>query len=52
VKALEVQLTAEQTATLDKLTSPRLPFPIEFLRLTPSLHHGGTTVNGESAQQL
>jgi aryl-alcohol dehydrogenase-like predicted oxidoreductase len=50
VKALEVQLTAEHTATLDTLTTPQLPFPIEFLRMTPSLHAGGTTVNGEAPQ--
>jgi aryl-alcohol dehydrogenase-like predicted oxidoreductase len=50
VKSLEVQLTAEQTATLDKLTTPQFPFPIEFLRMAPSLHAGGTTVNGEASQ--
>jgi aryl-alcohol dehydrogenase-like predicted oxidoreductase len=50
VKALEVQLTAEHTATLDTLTTPQLPFPIEFLRMAPSIHAGGTTVNGEAPQ--
>ena len=47
VKSLDVQLTAEQTAALDVLTTPQLPFPLPFLRLAPSLHAGGTTVNGE-----
>ncbi|PMS30150.1 aryl-alcohol dehydrogenase-like predicted oxidoreductase [Trinickia symbiotica] len=50
LQALEVNLTAEQTATLDALTEPQLPFPIPFLRATPALHHGGTTVNGEPSQ--
>jgi aryl-alcohol dehydrogenase-like predicted oxidoreductase len=50
VQALEVQLTAEQTAALDALTTPQLPFPIEFLRQAPALHAGGTTVNGEPSQ--
>jgi hypothetical protein len=47
VKALDVQLTAEQTKTLDDLTTPQLPFPLPFLRMAPLLHAGGTTVNGE-----
>jgi aryl-alcohol dehydrogenase-like predicted oxidoreductase len=50
VKALDVRLTDEQTAALDELTTPQLPFPLPFLRITPSLHHGGTTVNGERAE--
>jgi aryl-alcohol dehydrogenase-like predicted oxidoreductase len=50
VKALEVRLTAEQTAALDALTAPQLPFPAAFLRMAPSLHAGGTTVNGEPSQ--
>ena len=47
VKALDVQLTAEQTKALDDLTTPQLPFPLPFLRIAPLLHAGGTTVNGE-----
>jgi aryl-alcohol dehydrogenase-like predicted oxidoreductase len=50
VKALQVQLTAEQTAALDALTTPQLPFPMAFLRMTPSLHQAGTAVNGEPSQ--
>jgi hypothetical protein len=46
VKSLDVRLTAEQTAALDALTAPQLPFPLPFLRMAPSLHAGGTTVNG------
>jgi len=47
LKSLDVQLTVEQTAALDELTTPQLPFPIPFLRMAPLLHAGGTTVNGE-----
>ncbi|MFL6449938.1 MAG: aldo/keto reductase [Bryobacteraceae bacterium] len=47
LKSLDVQLTAEQTAALDEMTTPQLPFPIPFLRMAPLLHAGGTTVNGE-----
>jgi len=47
LKSLEVQLTPEQIAALDQLTTPQLPFPIPFLKMAPMLHHGGTTVNGE-----
>jgi len=50
VKALEVHLTDEQTAVLDELTTPQLPFPLPFLRMAPSLHAGGTTINGEPSQ--
>lgn len=41
VKALEVQLTAEETAVLDRLTAPPLPFPVPFLAMAQSLHAGG-----------
>jgi aryl-alcohol dehydrogenase-like predicted oxidoreductase len=49
VQALEVVLTDEQTAVLDDLTIPQLSFPIPFLKIAPSIHHGGTMVNGEKA---
>ncbi|MGO9740087.1 MAG: aldo/keto reductase [Roseiarcus sp.] len=50
VKALEVELTADQTARLDALTAPTLPFPIGFLSIAPSLHSAGATVNGEPSE--
>ena len=50
VKALEVKLTAQQTATLDALTAPTLPFPNGFLSIAPSLHSAGATVNGEPSE--
>ena len=50
VKALDVVLTAEQSATLDALTQPVLPFPAEILSLAGMLHSGGTTINGVHSQ--
>ena len=47
LKAFEVELSSEHCGTLDALTTPQLPFPLAFLRMTPMLHSGGTTVNGE-----
>lgn len=46
VKALELRLTEEETSKLDELSQPQMPFPIGFLSIAPSLHQGGTTVNG------
>jgi aryl-alcohol dehydrogenase-like predicted oxidoreductase len=52
VKSLAVQLTAEQIAALDALTTPQFPFPIPLLTMAPALHQGGTTVNGEPGPLL
>jgi hypothetical protein len=52
LKALDLTLTAEQSAALDKLTTPTLNFPAELLPLTRMLHAGGTTINGETSQLL
>jgi aryl-alcohol dehydrogenase-like predicted oxidoreductase len=49
LKALEVKLTPEQTATLDALTKPKLNFPAEFLEMARMIHAGGTTINGEAS---
>lgn len=46
LKALELQLTDEETAKLDDLSAPQLPWPLGFLAITPALHQGGTTING------
>ena len=47
VQALGVRLTPEQTARLDALSTPQLPFPLPFLAgAAAALHQGGTTVNG------
>lgn len=50
ILALDLQLPAEQTATLDELTAPQLPFPLEFLRMAPAIHQAGTTVNGDASE--
>lgn len=50
LKALEVELSAEQTARLDGLSTPQLPFPIPFLTITPDLHQGGTVVNDQPSK--
>jgi hypothetical protein len=46
VKALEVKLSAEETARLDALTKPTLGFPQSMQPMFPALHQGGRTVNG------
>jgi aryl-alcohol dehydrogenase-like predicted oxidoreductase len=46
VKALDVKLTPEDLAHLDKLTKPKLGFPQSMQPLFPAIHNGGTTVNG------
>jgi hypothetical protein len=49
VKALEVKLTAEDLAHLDQLTKPTFGFPQSMQPMFPSIHNGGTTVNGVGA---
>jgi aryl-alcohol dehydrogenase-like predicted oxidoreductase len=41
-----VALAAPQIARLDKLSMPKLPFPLGMLAFTPSIVNGGTSVNG------
>ncbi len=52
VQALEVELSAEQTARLDQLTTPTLNFPAPFLKMASMIHAGGTTINGEKSEML
>jgi aryl-alcohol dehydrogenase-like predicted oxidoreductase len=52
LKALEVKLTPEHTATLDALTRPKLNFPAEFLEMARMIHAGGTTINGRPSQLI
>jgi aryl-alcohol dehydrogenase-like predicted oxidoreductase len=49
VRAVDVNLTAEELARLNALTEPRLGFPQSMLTTAPSITNGGTTVNGVSA---
>lgn len=46
VKALDVRLTADELGRLDALTKPTLGFPQSMQPMFPSIHNGGTTVNG------
>jgi aryl-alcohol dehydrogenase-like predicted oxidoreductase len=47
--ALDLALTADQVARLDKLSKPTLSFPMQFLNVASMFSQGGTTVNGEKA---
>jgi aryl-alcohol dehydrogenase-like predicted oxidoreductase len=49
VRAVDVQLTAEELTRLDALTAPALGFPQNMLAMAPGIINGGTTVNGVSA---
>ena len=49
LKALEVKLSAKELGRLDTLTKPTLGFPQSMQSFFPSIHHGGTSVNGVSA---
>jgi aryl-alcohol dehydrogenase-like predicted oxidoreductase len=47
MKALDLQLTAEQIQKLDAVSKPTLNFPADFnANLSPNFAHAGTTVNG------
>ena len=50
LKALEVKLSAEQSAALDALTKPALDFPAGYMPLFASMHSPGLTINGEIAE--
>ncbi|MGB8206998.1 MAG: aldo/keto reductase, partial [Mycobacterium sp.] len=49
VRAVDVNLTADELARLDALTKPRFGFPHNMLEMAPGVLNGGTTVNGVSA---
>lgn len=44
--ALDLALSVEQTARLDEVSKPELPFPHEFLRNVVHVHQGGVQVDG------
>ena len=46
VRAVDVNLTADELARLDALTKPTFGFPHNMLEMAPGIIHGGTTVNG------
>jgi aryl-alcohol dehydrogenase-like predicted oxidoreductase len=45
--AADVTLSAEQVARLDKLSTPKLPFPANMLGFAGSFINGGAMVNGQ-----
>ena len=47
LSALDVHLTPDQRAALDKVSEPALNFPAPFFRMIPLFAQGGTTVNGQ-----
>jgi len=47
--ALDVPLTADHKAALDKASEPTLGFPHAFLKFASMISGGGTTVNGEAS---
>jgi aryl-alcohol dehydrogenase-like predicted oxidoreductase len=49
VRAVDVNLTADEVARLNALTEPTFGFPQSMLATVPSIINGGTTVNGVSA---
>jgi aryl-alcohol dehydrogenase-like predicted oxidoreductase len=50
LKALDLTLTTEQTASLNDVSKPVLNFPADFFTLSPSFAHAGATVNGVPSQ--
>jgi aryl-alcohol dehydrogenase-like predicted oxidoreductase len=49
LKSLELTLTAAELAHLDSLTKPTFGFPQNMQPIFPSIHNGGTMVNGVHA---
>jgi aryl-alcohol dehydrogenase-like predicted oxidoreductase len=45
--AADVSLSAAQIARLDKLSAPKLPFPVNMLGFAGAFINGGTMVNGQ-----
>ena len=48
VRAVDVNLTADELARLGALTKPKLGFPHDMLTMAPGITNGGTTINGVS----
>ncbi len=46
---LEIELTAEQMDSLDKVSEPTLAFPAPFLKAASTIMHAGVTVDGETS---
>lgn len=48
IRAVDVNLTADELDRLDTLTKPTFGFPSNMLEMAPGILNGGTTVNGAS----
>ncbi len=49
VRAVDVNLSAEELDRLDALTKPNFGFPHNMLEMAPGIINGGTTINGVTA---
>jgi aryl-alcohol dehydrogenase-like predicted oxidoreductase len=49
VRAVDVNLTAQELARLNELTRPTFGFPHNMVAMAPAILNGGTTVNGVAA---
>jgi aryl-alcohol dehydrogenase-like predicted oxidoreductase len=47
--ALDVRLSTDDIASLDQLSKPILPFPMQFMNVATMFSHSGATVNGEAS---
>jgi len=50
IGALDVKLTSDHVAALDKASTPSLPFPTDMLGMVPAFAFGGTTINGQPSK--
>ena len=48
VRAVDVNLSADELTRLDALTEPTFGFPHNVLEMAPGIINGGTTINGVS----
>lgn len=48
--SLQVELTDDAIAALERATEPNLPFPIRFLQNLPGFYGNGTRINGRQTQ--
>ena len=51
LKALAIELSADDTTRLDELSAPEPIFPHAFLAQVRHAYQGGTTVNGETSER-
>ena len=52
LEALGLVLAPEHLADLDAVSAPKLNFPADFLKMSPSFGYGETTINGVAATAM